>query len=193
MMTLREQENVRDFYGVLKRSQMMLTLHVQIINKIEKENFGLKLKIHFLEDSLRKAGPGFNEAALKENTELKVDKVTMHKELSRTRKTLNQAEHDLEAYRLHLQEVQEKVKRKHVDEATREKFGNLRETVQNKEVEIAGLRRELDSAEVRKEELESLKADVDDQEAELRGKDQVIKQRDEEIVGNGRSSMETAF
>lgn len=123
---------------------------------------------------------------------MKVDKVTMQKELSRTRKTLNQAERDLEAYRLHLQEVQEKVKRKHVDEATREELSSLREAVQHKEVEIAGLRRRLDSAEVQNEELESLRADVDDQEAELREKDRAIEQRDEEIVGHGRASVKIA-
>lgn len=116
----------------------------------------------------------------------------MQKELSRTRKTLNQAERDLEAYRLHLQEVQEKVKRKHVDEATREELGNLREAVQQKEVEIAGLRRELYSAELQKEELENLRADVDDQEAELREKDRAIGLRDEEIVGDGRIAGGTA-
>lgn len=116
----------------------------------------------------------------------------MQKELSRTRKTLNQAERDLEAYRLHLQEVQEKVKRKHLDEATREELSSLREAIQHKEVEIAGLRQELDSAEVQKEELENLRADVDDQEAELREKDRAIELRDEEIVGDGRISGETA-
>ncbi|KAI0104233.1 microtubule associated-domain-containing protein [Nemania sp. FL0031] len=53
-LSLREQENV--------------------IDKIEKENFGLKLRIHFLEVALAKAGPGFSEATVKENTDLKVDK-----------------------------------------------------------------------------------------------------------------------
>ena len=47
-----------------------------IINKVEKENFGLKSKMHFLEETLRKAGPDFNAAALKENTDLKVDRMT---------------------------------------------------------------------------------------------------------------------
>lgn len=112
----------------------------------------------------------------------------MQKELSRTRKTLNQAERDLEAYRLHLQEIQEKVKRKHLDEATREELSSLREAIRRKEVEIAGLRQELDAAEVQKEELENLRADVDDQEAELREKDRAIELRDEEIVGDGRIS-----
>ena len=113
----------------------------------------------------------------------------MQKELSRTRKTLNQAERDLEAYRLHLQEVQEKVKRKHVDEATREELDSLREAMQQKEVEIDKLRQRLESAEVQGEELERLRADVDDQEAELRERDRAVEERDEEIVGDRKTSV----
>ncbi|KAH8661399.1 microtubule associated-domain-containing protein, partial [Tricladium varicosporioides] len=61
--------------GVLQDgNQLSLREQENVIDKIEKENFGLKLKIHFLEEALRKAGPGFSEAALKENTDLKVDK-----------------------------------------------------------------------------------------------------------------------
>ncbi|KAI9771314.1 MAG: hypothetical protein M1840_002284 [Geoglossum simile] len=77
-MTLKEQEN--------------------IVNEVKKENFGLKLKIHFPEDSLRKCGPGYNEAALKENTELKVDKVTLQKELHRYRMIFGAAERELEQH-----------------------------------------------------------------------------------------------
>ncbi len=36
---------------------------------------------------MRKAGPGFSEAALKENTDLKVDKVTMQRELAKYKTT----------------------------------------------------------------------------------------------------------
>jgi hypothetical protein len=59
-------------------NQLSLRGQENVIDKIEKENFGLKQKIHFLEKALRKAGPGFSAALLKENTDLKVDKVTMH-------------------------------------------------------------------------------------------------------------------
>ena len=92
-------------------NQMSLREQENVIDKIEKENFGLKLKIHFLEEALRKAGPGFSEAALKENTELKVDKVTMQRELHRYRKTLTSAERDLELYRQQMLEMQDKMRR----------------------------------------------------------------------------------
>ncbi|TGO68612.1 hypothetical protein BOTNAR_0022g00200 [Botryotinia narcissicola] len=77
-------------------NQLSLREQENVIDRIEKENFGLKLKIHFLEEALRKAGPGFSVAALKENTELKVDKVTMQRELQKFRKTLTAAEKDVE-------------------------------------------------------------------------------------------------
>ncbi|ENH68299.1 Spindle pole body protein pcp1 [Fusarium oxysporum f. sp. cubense race 1] len=97
-------------------NQLSLREQENVIDRIEKENFGLKLKIHFLEEALRKAGPGFSEAALKENTELKVDKVTMQRELHRYKKHLTTAEKDLESYRQQMLEVQEKAKRKYANQ-----------------------------------------------------------------------------
>src|SRR5436305_14311138 len=117
----------------------------QVINKIEKENFGLKLKIHFLEEALRKAGPGFSEAALKENTELKVDKITMQKELHRYRKTLTAAERDLEIYRQQIEEMQEKIKREHADAGQLEELARLRHELDAKDAEVLKLRRQLET------------------------------------------------
>lgn len=39
---------------------------LQIIDEIKKENFGLKLKIVFMEERLKKLGPEHNEEAIKE-------------------------------------------------------------------------------------------------------------------------------
>jgi chromosome segregation ATPase len=152
----------------------------QIINKVEKENFGLKLKIHFLEESLRKAGPGFNEAALRENTDLKVDKITMQKELVRAKKTLSQAERDLEAYHLHLQGVQEDLKRKHVDKGLREELESLRSKVTSKEIEVRELHQKLEIADNNVGALEKCREDIEELEADLREKDRLTEERDEE-------------
>src|SRR5438552_16623097 len=158
--------------------------HSQIINKIEKENFGLKLKIHFLEDALRKSGPGYSEAALKENTELKVDKVTMQKELHRYRKTLGAAERDLEQYRQQILEIQERAKRKHADDGLREELERLRGELADKEAEVQELREKLEKAEQR-EDAERLKENLNDLEADLREKDRIIEEREDEIVRPG--------
>jgi chromosome segregation ATPase len=161
--------------GVLQDgNQLSLREQENVIDKIEKENFGLKLKIHFLEEALRKAGPGFSEAALKENTELKVDKVTMQKELHRYRKTLTAAERDIELYRQQFLEMQEKVKRKHVDEGQREELERLRQALEEKEAEITQLKSQ-------ENKFEDLEDKVQDLEAELREKIRTIDDREDEV------------
>jgi chromosome segregation ATPase len=161
--------------GVLQDgNQMSLREQENVIDKIEKENFGLKLKIHFLEEALRKAGPGFSEAALKENTELKVDKVTMQKELYRYRKTLTAAERELEIYRQQLLEMQEKVKRKHLDAGQREELDRLHQALEEKDAEV----NELKSQE---SHFEDLQDKIQDLEAEIRQKDRLLDDRDDEV------------
>jgi chromosome segregation ATPase len=161
--------------GVLQDSnQMSLREQENVIDKIEKENFGLKLKIHFLEEALRKAGPGFSEAALKENTELKVDKVTMQKELYRYRKTLTAAERELELYRHQLLEMQEKVKRKHLDAGQREELDRLHQALEDKEVEVNQLKSQ-------ESQFEDLQDKIHDLEAELRRKDRLLDDHDDEV------------
>ena len=161
--------------GVLQDgNQLSLREQENVIDKIEKENFGLKLKIHFLEEALRKTGPGFSEAALKENTELKVDKVTMQKELHRYRKTLTAAERDIELYRQQFLEMQEKVKRKHVDEGQREELERLRQALEEKEAEITMLKNQ-------ENKFEELEDKAQDLEAELREKVRAIDDREDEV------------
>ncbi|KAE8449961.1 hypothetical protein EG329_007100 [Mollisiaceae sp. DMI_Dod_QoI] len=161
--------------GVLQDgNQMSLREQENVIDKIEKENFGLKLKIHFLEEALRKAGPGFSEAALKENTELKVDKVTMQKELLRYRKTLASAERDVEVYRQQFNEMQEKTKRKHLDDGQREEYDRMRRDLEDKEAELKRLKSQ-------EHEFEDLQDRVHDLEADLREKDRLLDDREDEI------------
>jgi chromosome segregation ATPase len=161
--------------GVLQDgNQLSLREQENVIDKIEKENFGLKLKIHFLEEALRKAGPGFSEAALKENTDLKVDKVTMQKELLRYRKTLTAAERDVDLYRQQFLEMQETVKRKHADDGQREELDRLRRVLEEKEAEVDHLKRQNG----RSEDLEDK---IHDLEADLREKDRIINDREDEI------------
>jgi chromosome segregation ATPase len=161
--------------GVLQDgNQLSLREQENVIDKIEKENFGLKLKIHFLEEALRKAGPGFSEAALKENTELKVDKVTMQKELHRYRKTLGAAERDVELYRQQLLEMQEKIKQKLPGEGQRKELDRLRQGLEEREAELD---------EMRKQEghFDDLQDKIHDLEAELREKDRFINDREDEV------------
>ncbi|KAL8716883.1 MAG: hypothetical protein Q9225_005817 [Loekoesia sp. 1 TL-2023] len=175
----------RDAEGVLTDQGNVLTLREQenIINKIEKENFGLKLKIHFLEESLRKSGPGLNEAALKENTELKVDKVTMQKELARARKTLERTEREVEDYRKQLQNAHDQTKRKHADKQILEELESLKKEIATKDAQIQDLRDDLEHATEKDAEIEKLKGDIDDLEIDVREKDRLLDDREDEIEG----------
>ncbi|RMD42304.1 hypothetical protein DV735_g2832, partial [Chaetothyriales sp. CBS 134920] len=162
IMTLREQEN--------------------IINKIEKENFGLKMKIIFLESALSKRGAEFNQAALKENTDLKVNRVTMQRELHKLKKNIAQAERDAETYRLQLEEYRERIRRKHVDETVRVELENLRSELKNREKEIARFEEKQQADESGKDaELRRLRDEIEDLQAELREKDREIDSRDDEL------------
>lgn len=149
---------------------------------MEKDNFGLRLKIHFLEEALRKAGPSFSQAALKENTELKATSVTMQRDLQRCRKALHQAERDLEGYRAQLEEFQDQARNKEGNETFQQELGSLKEEVLAKEAQVKDLQEELDFARDNKnEELETLRDEVGDLEATVRERDRIIEDKEEEI------------
>ena len=162
-------------------NQLSLREQENVIDKIEKENFGLKLKIHFLEEALRKAGPGFSEAALKENTELKVDKVTMQRELHRYKKHITTAEKEVETYRQQMTELQEKAKRKQDDGTARAEVDSLRQQLEDKEGDLEDLRRQLSESQDSDDQVQKLRDDISDLEADIRDKDRQITERDDEL------------
>ncbi|KAL8652955.1 MAG: hypothetical protein Q9210_002380 [Variospora velana] len=173
----------REGEGVLTDQGNVLTLREQenIINKIEKENFGLKLKIHFLEDSLRKSGPGLNETALKENADLKVDRVTLQKELARARKTMNRAEREVEQYQKDLQNAHDQMKRKHADKKVLEEIEYLRRENDAKESRMRELRGDAERVAKNDSEIEKLKGNIDNLEIDIREKDRHLDDRENEI------------
>ncbi|TFB07591.1 hypothetical protein CCMA1212_000064 [Trichoderma ghanense] len=163
-------------------NQLSLREQENVIDKIEKENFGLKLKIHFLEEALKKAGPGYSEAALKENTELKVDKVTMQRELQRYKKQVITAERDLESFRQQMLELQEKAKQKHSAENEHQaELETLRENLQDRETNIKELQRQASEDQGYKDMVEKLQADIEDLEAEIREKDRLITEGEDRL------------
>ncbi|KAF4335000.1 myosin heavy chain [Fusarium beomiforme] len=162
-------------------NQLSLREQENVIDRIEKENFGLKLKIHFLEEALRKAGPGFSEAALKENTELKVDKVTMQRELHRYKKHLTTAEKDLESYRQQMLEVQEKAKRKHANQSNQAEVEKLQRLLEDREADIDDLQQQLQQQKGNNDQVEKLQDDIGDLEADIREKDQQLTEREDDL------------
>lgn len=162
VMTLREQEG--------------------IIDKIEKENFGLKMKIHFLEENLSKRGNEFNQAALKENTDLKVTRITMQKELHKFKKTIAQAEKDAEKYRRELEEYKERKRQKHADESVRIEVSKLQTEMDERQAEYDQLRSKYELVKTRNDsELNKLRDELADVQADLRERDRQLGEREDEI------------
>ncbi|KAK7992229.1 Spindle pole body protein pcp1 [Apiospora saccharicola] len=162
-------------------NQLSLREQENVIDRIEKENFGLKLKIHFLEEALRKAGPGFEKAALKENTELKVDKFTMQRDLQKYKKQLANAEADLETYSKQILEVQERAKKKYADEGMRREAEKLRKELDEKDAEIEELHRRLDDGNRDGDQVEQLRDEIGDLQADLRQREREVGEREEEL------------
>ena len=105
----------------------------------------------------------------------------MQKELARCKKTLSQAERDIEAYRRHLEEVQAKAKREHADESLRQELSDLKKLLAAKEGEVADLQQQLETADADEIESQKLKGDIEDLQADLREKDRLVDERDDEI------------
>ncbi|KAK6364507.1 hypothetical protein LTS17_012130 [Exophiala oligosperma] len=173
----------RDAGGLVNDGNMM-TLREQegIIDKIEKENFGLKMKIHFLEEALSKRGNEFNQAALKENTDLKVNRITMQRELHKFKRNIAQAEKDAEVYRLQLEEFKERIRRKQIDESVRHELESLRSELRAKDKEIKTLSDDRDHAASQdRAEVQKLRDEVEDLQAELREKERIADEREDQI------------
>ncbi|KAJ5693023.1 hypothetical protein N7462_002446 [Penicillium macrosclerotiorum] len=173
----------REGRGILGDGQnMTLKEQERIIDRLDKDNWNLKLKIHYLEEQLEKAGPEYNSAALKENTELKVLRLTMQRDISRYKKSLLQAERDLEDYRQQLAELRERARRRQTDEEVQREMDLMRDEIESRDNELRELREELRLAkDSQSQEIEKLRDDVEDLEATLRERDRIIDERDEEL------------
>lgn len=120
--------------------------------------------------------------ALKENTELKVSKLTMQRDISRYKKSMLQAEHNLEDYRQQLTELRERSRRRQTDEEVQREMDLMREEIESRDNEVRELRDELRGAKGQQsEEIEKLRDDIEDLEAAMREKDRAIDARDEEL------------
>ena len=68
----------------------------QHIDNLKKENFNIKLKVHFLEERLAQLAPDQVESALKQNINLKVEVQQRGMELKKLRKLVLELEKELE-------------------------------------------------------------------------------------------------
>ncbi|KAJ6187857.1 hypothetical protein N7519_002765 [Penicillium mononematosum] len=161
------------------------------IDQLSKVNFSLKLRIHFMEEQLQKAGPEYNNDALKENRELKVLRLTMQRDISRYRKSLQQAEKDLEDYQLQLAELKEKSWREQADQTVQREMDMMREELESRDVELREARDELRHIkDTHSQETDKLRDDIEDLEASSREKDRLLEEREEELEDLKRNAEE---
>ncbi|GAA5902534.1 uncharacterized protein JCM6883_001440 [Sporobolomyces salmoneus] len=144
-MTLREQEKV--------------------IDELKKDNFSLKLKLHFYEQRLEKLAPSSVEQALRENIQLKVEFQTLRTELKRYKKLLVEGDRALKGVTEERDEL--------MSQARRGKGGRVSTTTTRDkewEKEVKSVKEERDRWENKARELQRLlkeRGDVDDLQAQL--------------------------
>ena len=131
---------------------------------------------------MKKNGKEFNETAIKENTELKVDKLTLQRDLRQYRKQLGQAERDLEDYKQQLLEYADKARRRNASQEMIEELDALRQAVNDKDAHIKELQDQAGSTNDNSAaEVEKLKDEMRDLEADLRDRDRQLDEKDDEL------------
>lgn len=169
----------------------VLTLRQQEVKleKLDKENFALKLKIHFLDDMLTKTGTDYQQEIIKQNTELKVEKTTLTQDIRHQTKRLAKADKELLEYKQQLHDYAEKVKRRHTDEIMKEEMDRLRADVdeskrllQVRDNEIESLQQKLDLADKGSgDKAQQLRDEISDLEMDIRQKEQACDEKDDQI------------
>ncbi|KAH6904341.1 hypothetical protein BKA70DRAFT_530754 [Coprinopsis sp. MPI-PUGE-AT-0042] len=79
-----------------KLSKLTLRDQEKHIDNLKKENFNIKLRVHFLEDQLAKLAPDQMEAIVKQNINLKIEVQQRGMELKKLKKLLLSLERELE-------------------------------------------------------------------------------------------------
>jgi len=92
-LTLRDQEKVGIYNMYLC---LTLTRILQHIDNLKKENFNIKLRVHFLEERLAQLAPDQIDAALKQNINLKIEVQQRGMEMKKLKKLVLSLEHELE-------------------------------------------------------------------------------------------------
>ena len=149
---------------------------------MKKENFELKLQIHYLNERLSNLGPEANSKAIKENYELKIELQSTKRDLKLAKKRLGGAEKEIDSQRHHY-ENQAAIDRtsKVTEESSKRQFHDLRQQLERKEREISTIQEALSEARGQNEQADSLRDEVADLQAEIRSKDRQIDGLEDEL------------
>ncbi|QIX00600.1 hypothetical protein AMS68_006117 [Peltaster fructicola] len=178
--------------GVLEGNVLSLRDQEAKLDQIQKENFGLKLKIHFLEEALRKTGSEYHQATLKENAELKTERLTIDADSKRQKKRLLMLEQELEEYRhKHSEHLQTSKKFSATSEGYAEELAKLQkladaaqQLADDRLRDMERLRAQLEEvqkSEEPAEQIQELQDDIQDLKGELRERENQLDTKDEQI------------
>jgi chromosome segregation ATPase len=104
----------------------------------------------------------------------------MQRDISRYKKSLQQAERDLEDYQQQLIEMRDKARRRQTDEEVQREMDLMREEIESRDNELRELREEVRLAkDSQSQEIEKLRDEIEDLEASVREKERAIDERDE--------------
>ena len=135
---------------------------------------------------MHNSDPNLNENALKENTDLRVDKTTLRRDLGKVRKQLARSERDVENLRRQVSNDAAERDRSKTDGGLREEIVMLKKALEIKDVEIRTFQESTTVSE-RELELKRLQEDNEDLGAELREKDRIIDAKEDELeIANAR-------
>ena len=155
---------------------------------MKKENFNIKLKVHFLEERLAELAPDQIEAALKQNINLKIE-VQQHRiDLKKQKKLILELEQELERLQKgdprtrdleerlaeRERELKELRRRQGHGVESEDKIRHLELAVEERSLELRGFRRSA-------QEMRELELELDDAREALRLKDQELIRKDMEL------------
>ncbi|KAF9009719.1 hypothetical protein BDQ17DRAFT_1388437 [Cyathus striatus] len=148
------------------------------IDNLKKENFNIKLRVHFLEERLAQLAPDQIDAALKQNISLKIEVQQRGMEIKKLKKLVLSLEHELE--------------RQQRSGGSKSRERDLEEKLEEREMEIRELRRRRhaeDRNALLEDELEDLKAAFEENQEELQQLKETMERRaDDSMYADGGES-----
>ncbi|EKM56179.1 uncharacterized protein PHACADRAFT_122431 [Phanerochaete carnosa HHB-10118-sp] len=180
--------------GAAGKGSVNLTLRDQEkhIDSLKKENFNIKLKVHFLEERLAQLAPDQIDEALKQNINLKIEVQQRGMEIKKLKKLILEAQRELERLQRgsgssesRVQYLEEKLaeRDRELSELRRRRVGGADEHVM-RELDARNAQLEERNMEL-EEQLEGVRTLLEDNAEEMERLKQIVESREDERSGDG--------
>ncbi|GJE88186.1 anucleate primary sterigmata protein B [Phanerochaete sordida] len=162
------------------------------IDSLKKENFNIKLKVHFLEERLAQLAPDQIDEALKQNINLKIEVQQRGMEIKKLKKLVLEAQRELERLQRgsgtsesRVQYLEEKLaeRDRELSELRRRRVGGADEHVV-RELEARNAQLEERNMEL-EEQLEGVRTLLEDNAEEMERLKEIVESREDERNGDG--------